>query len=464
MEYLYRDFREFLEKNDIESPIEIQKFLHRTIKDVKNEIEIAALDFKNCKIECIHPWYHFDFTRREISFQSAREEFDSLLEKAVNDRLISDVPLGVFLSGGLDSSTVAWYAAKNSSAKIKTFSVGFDEKSYDESDYARKVATHLGSEHFEEQLSADACLKLIPEITSQLDEPFADASIIPTFLLSRFTRKEVTVALGGDGSDELLAGYPTFISGKYANLLRYLPAFAAKGIANLSRLLPVSDENISLDFKISQFLKGAGSNISKMHSLWLGSFVPEQKKLLFSAAFRETITNGDGMNIMDRLTKESRASGQFEQVLHGYYRSYLADDILFKVDRASMYNSLEVRAPFLDFRVVDFLNQLPPDYKLHGNTVKWLLKETMRGRLPADIIDRPKKGFGIPLASWLRTHLKPLSEELLHPEKILKAGIFNPQYVSRLLKEHQSGRYNHRKLLWNLLVFEMWRQQYGQIS
>jgi asparagine synthase (glutamine-hydrolysing) len=434
---------------------------HTIFKNI-NKLEASHyLVFKEGKIVTNQPYWKVDFTRSAISFSSAITKLDGLLNNAVSSRLMSDVPLGVFLSGGLDSSTVAYYAQKNSSSKIKTFSIGFSEKSYDESNYARSVAGMLGTEHHEEILSAKESLELIPGIINKLDEPFADPSIIPTYFLSKFTRKHVTVALGGDGSDELFAGYPTFISNKFLNFFSALPKPLIKSMDFLTDLLPPSDKNISLDFKLKQFLKGFETGKQNAHTLWLGSFTPALKELLFTKETKAKLSNGSGLDCIPRYLKEVPNTKAFEQILYVYYRTYLLEDILVKVDRASMYNSLEVRAPFLDRSIVEFMSSLPQNYKIKGFNVKYLLKELMRNKLPNEIIDRPKKGFGIPVSLWLRNELKGTMEHYLSEERIRKHRLFDYSFVEKLKKEHLSKKRNHRKLLWNLMVFEMWWENYN---
>jgi asparagine synthase (glutamine-hydrolysing) len=433
---------------------------HTIFKNI-NKLEASHyLVFKDAGIAENKPYWKVDFTQKNISFSSAVTELDNLLNNAVKCRLMSDVPLGVFLSGGLDSSAVAYYAQKNSSRKINSFSIGFNEKSYDESSYARLVANKLGTQHHEEILSAKQSLELIPEIIAKLDEPFADPSIIPTYFLSRFTRKHVTVALGGDGSDELMAGYPTFISEKFAGLFHSMPKSLIKFAKALTNMFPPSDANISMDFKLTQFLKGFEANRQDTHTLWLGSFTPRLKQKLFTPAAKASITNGNGLDCVERYMAEVPTADDFNKLLYSYYRTYLLEDILVKVDRASMYNSLEVRAPFLDTSVVEFLNSLPKEYKIKGYTSKRILKELMRDKLPDEIIDRPKKGFGIPVSLWLRNELKSTMEEYLSKERIEKEGLFNYSYINTLKQEHLGKKKNHRKLLWNLMVFEMWRENY----
>jgi len=417
--------------------------------------------FENGRVTANKPFWTVQFKHQTISFDDALSQFDELLNDATASRLVADVPLGVFLSGGLDSSAVAYYAQKNSTSKIKTFSIGFQEKSYDETDYARSVAKHLGTDHYEKVLTAQDSLDLLPAITAQLDEPFADASIIPTYLLSQFTRERVTVALGGDGSDELLAGYPTFTSDYVRGVFGAMPR-PIKALANqVADLLPVSDANISLDFKVKQFLKGFQEKSAYTHTLWLGSFSPAQKRQLLSADVQAQLTDKTGLGLIDKhLANLPTRTNAFDQTSYIYYMTYLLDDILVKVDRASMYNSLEVRAPFLDYRIVDFANSLPESFKRKGLTGKYILKTLMRNKIPDDIIDRPKKGFGIPLSQWLRNELKPLCNDLLSDESLSQHGLFNAGYVRQLQREHYSGKQNHRKLLWTLMVFQQWYRHY----
>lgn len=404
-------------------------------------------------------YWHPSFVEEKIPYSNAVEKLDSLLNEAVKTRMVSDVPLGLFLSGGLDSSAIAYYAQKNSSQKIKTFSIGFNEKSYDESSYARLVASKLGTEHYEQILSAKQSIDLLPTIIEKQDEPFADPSIIPTYFLSQFTKQHVTVALGGDGSDELMAGYPTFISDRIAPLLHTFPSFAISFFNTTSNLLPVSDKNISLDFKIKQFLKGFESNSAYTHSLWLGSFTPKSKLNLFTNDVK-TKLHTNGLECIDRYRDEVKNENEFNQLLYTYFRTYLQDDILTKVDRASMYASLEVRAPFLDTNVINFLNSLPKNYKIKGNNGKRILKDVMRNKLPNEIIDRPKKGFGIPVSVWLRNELKDVVNDLLSEKKVKEQGLFDWNYINKLITEHNSLKQNHRKLLWNILIFSYWNKTY----
>ncbi|MBK7946506.1 MAG: asparagine synthase (glutamine-hydrolyzing) [Flavobacteriales bacterium] len=432
------------------------------VKGVRKLEPGHCLLVRNGRVQSNEPYWSIDLRKQPIAEADAVQRLDDLLRAATDRRLMSDVPLGVFLSGGIDSSAVAHYAQQCSSQRIKTFSIGFEEASYDESAHARAVAERIGSDHHVQTLRQRDSLDLIPDIYAKLDEPFADASLIPTHLLSRFARQHVTVALGGDGSDELLAGYPTFGANRFRKLFSALPLPVIQGLKGLASLLPASDKNISFDFKVKQFLRGFGGNPHHVNTRWLGAFTPEEKHALLSAELQQQLHGSTGLEPVDDLLRDSSfAKGDLDELIHIFLRTYLLDDILFKVDRASMYTSLEVRAPFMDVEVVEFINSMPNDLKRRGFNGKVMLKQAMRGKLPDEIIDRPKKGFGIPLSHWLRKELRPLCEELLDPALLRTQGIFSPEYVAQLKQEHMSAKANHRKLLWTLMVFQLWNKHHG---
>jgi asparagine synthase (glutamine-hydrolysing) len=382
------------------------------------------------------------------------EEFRALLRAAVGRRLISDVPLGAFLSGGIDSSSVvAAMSELMPRHDVKTFSVGFSERSFDESTHAREVARFFGTDHRETTFTAQVLLDVLPEVAALLDEPFADPSVLPTYVLSRFTREHVTVALGGDGGDELLAGYPTFPADHAAQLYRVPRAVHERVVVPLVDRLPVSTANFSTDFKIKRFVRGLGYPDDVRHAAWLGALTPEEQRTVLRepahdpyARVRAVLADAPG----DRVAR----------LVHLYAHTYLTDDILVKVDRASMGCSLEVRAPFLDVELVEFLGRVPSNLKLRGFRTKHLLKLAFRDVLPPGIADRPKKGFGVPVAQWLKSDLRSTLEEELAPERLRRQGLFEPAEVQRLVQEHVRGRRDHRKPLWTLLMFQLWHRCY----
>lgn len=428
-------------------------------KNVHKLEPATFLTWQNGKVVKNNFWKP-DFNISNIAFGDVLKELDSRVNDSVRSRLVSDVPLGIFLSGGIDSSAIAYYAQKNSNSPIKTFSVAFDEKSFNESSYARKVARFLGTEHFEESFRSKDLLDLVPEIAGLLDEPLADPSILPTYLLSRFTKNNVTVALGGDGGDELFAGYPTFQADKLAGFYGLLPDIAKKMLEKIIDTLPVNDSNFSLDFKLKTFIGGLEIDKKYRHQKWLGSFGRKERSQLFRPEIWRTLENKNEYEETDRYLDEAGSAGRENAVLYEYLRTYLMDQVLVKVDRASMFNSLEVRAPFLDYHLVDFVNSLPYNFKCRGWNTKYILKKLMTDKLPREIINRPKKGFGVPIAKWLKSELRDLMEYYLSEEKIKNGDLFNYKYVKEIKDDHLNDKKDNRKLLWNLMVFQMWREKW----
>lgn len=420
-------------------------------------------------------WLSFDAGRStsrrywDIPFMDAPkpadavERFTELFDQGVARRLMADVPLGVFLSGGIDSSSVAASVVRQrTAANVKTFSIGFREKSYDESSMARMVAAHLGTEHHERIFTAEAMREVLPQVAQILDEPFGDASLLPTYLLSAFAREQVTVALGGDGGDELLLGYPTFFADGFARGFSAFPSVVRDMFRGLGRALPVSNENFSLDFKVNSFLRAADAPAAWRHPLWLGSVIPGSDDDPLHPDLRANHPAARVLEFVGRLYDAPQSTAHLQRLSYQYCRSYLADDILHKLDRASMAVSLEARSPFLDRALVEFIASLPPETKFQlPNRGKAILKQSMRGRLPGAVIDRPKKGFGIPVAAWLKGPLDPLVDELLCEKRLSDGGYLDAARVRRLVDEHRHDERNHRKVLWTLLSFELWRQARG---
>ncbi|MFH0892337.1 MAG: asparagine synthase (glutamine-hydrolyzing) [Candidatus Falkowbacteria bacterium] len=392
--------------------------------------------------------------------QDVIAELDNRLDSAVRDRLMSDVPLGIFLSGGIDSSTIAYYAQKNSDQKIKTFSIGFKEASFDESQYARRAAEHLGTDHYEKILGADDCLGLILRIAGLLDEPMADPSIIPTFLLSEFTRERVTVALGGDGGDELFCGYDTFVAHRFAEIYSRIPLVFRKALIEpLVKSLPTSFSNLSLDFKAKSFIKGFYGEAKYRDARWMGAFNRAERSLLLNPDILAGLETVNEFADIDHYLV-GKEDDYYNSLIKLYLRMYMMDQVLVKVDRASMYNGLEVRAPFLDYQLVDYVNSLPLNLKLRGFKTKYILKKLMEDKLPRAIVYRKKKGFGLPVAAWISGPLKSLVLNLFSEEKIKNQGLFNYKYVNKILNNHFSRKCDNRLKIWNLMVFQLWYEKW----
>jgi asparagine synthase (glutamine-hydrolysing) len=390
---------------------------------------------------------------------SAAEELRDRLGESVRRRLVSDVPLGVLLSGGIDSSGVAALAARHTNS-LKTFSIGFNEPSFDESRFSRLVAQSVGSEHTEHCFSPTSLIDLIPEVFRYLDEPFADPSVLPTYLLCRHTRRSVTVALGGDGGDELFLGYPTFPAARFAYLWARAPRWARGGFAAAVRRLPVATRNLSLDFLLKQFVKGMDYAPPVREQVWLGAFTREEQARLMTADARAALADQDPYTDLVRDVEGCTALDRLDRSAYHYARYYLGEGVLTKVDRASMANSLEVRAPLLDPAVVELATEIPVDWRL-GKGGKRILREALSPVLPPAIVRRRKKGFGIPLTAWLRRELVPLCDELLDSCRLRRQGLFDPGVVAGLLQEHRAGMRDHRKALWTLLAFQLWQSNPG---
>jgi len=410
----------------------------------------------------IRPWWSISFPKPQPEDEPTREKrVIELLKASVERRLMSDVPLGVFLSGGIDSSAiVALLTEMKPAREIATFSVGFAERSFDETTHARRVARLFGTDHHEEVLSPDAMLGIQPEIFARLDEPYADASIIPTYLLSRFTRGHVTVALGGDGGDELFAGYAPFLAHLCAE---YYETLVPRGVHEryihpFVNRLPVRTGNMSLDFRLKHFMRGVYHPAPVRNQLWLGSFAPKALPGLLTPQTLAALGSFDPYAPMQAPAPRFRDG--LDEIAWHYQRLYLADDILFKIDRASMMVSLEARSPFLDVTFAEYANSLPSRLKLHRTVRKYVLKRALAGRLPRDILHRPKKGFGIPLAKWFKGPLLPELRRTLAPERLRAEGTFNVDAVTTLIADHAAGRKDNRKPLWTLYVWHKWRENY----
>ncbi|MFA5147478.1 MAG: asparagine synthase (glutamine-hydrolyzing) [Candidatus Omnitrophota bacterium] len=381
-----------------------------------------------------------------------------LLKDSVRRRLISDVPLGVFLSGGIDSSAVVAMMAELVSPKeIKTFSVGFREKLYDESGDARTVAGHFGTDHHEEILKPGTMLEVFPAVLDMLDEPFADSSIIPTYIVSRFTRRHVTVALGGDGGDELFMGYPSFFAHKLNGYFNLLPEPVRSGsVKLLTGMLPVSHDYNSRSYRAARFLRGLDLPEEVRHQVWTGSFTPAEQEKLFLPNAELSFDPLDLYDTTAGLYRNAKGADPLDRAAYIYAKTYMADDILAKVDRASMAVSLEVRAPFLDKDFAEFVMTIPGSMKMKGFRTKWILKKALEGKLPGETLAKPKRGFAVPVAAWLKNDLKGLLTDAFDKTKIEREGIFRYPYIKSMVDAFMADKNDTRKELWALFMFEMW--------
>jgi asparagine synthase (glutamine-hydrolysing) len=387
------------------------------------------------------------------------DEFRDLLKRAVCKRLVADVPVGLFVSGGLDSALVA-ALARRTKDQLECFSIGFDEPSFDESRYSAQVARHLGIRRHLKMFQAADMLRTLQMLPDLIDEPLADPSIVPLYLLSQFAAERVKVVLSGDGGDELFAGYQTYQAHKAAVIYEKLPMLFKSTFEKLVARMPVSHDYLSWDFKLKQFLKGTGVAREIGFFRWRGAFDPNERNQLLSADIRREINGQSGYEDIDRYIHDSKLTKEFERILYLSMKLYLQDNNLVTVDRASMANGLEVRSPLLDQAVVEFACRLPSKFKLRGLTPKYLLKKSAEGFVPKEIIHRQKKGFGIPLAKWLTGELKSFMLDNLSEARIRRQGLFDYGYVKRLIDEQLGMVKDNREPLWTLLVFQAWHDRY----
>jgi asparagine synthase (glutamine-hydrolysing) len=378
------------------------------------------------------------------------EEMRATLERAVKRRLMSDVPLGVFLSGGIDSSAIAALAAKHvPTGRLNTFSIGFNEPSFDESAHARFVAEKFGTRHHEEILDLDKSVALLPEIVARLDEPLGDGSLLPTYLLSRFTRQHVTVALGGDGGDELFAGYDPFRALQKAELYsKLVPHPVHEAIRLVAARLPVSHRNLSVDFKIKRTLMGLSYPAPLWNAVWMSALEPRDLAQLFREPTNEEEVYSEAIEAWDRCAQRDLV----DRALQFWTNLYLQDGILAKVDRASMMNSLEARSPFLDIEFVELARRIPWQLKLHRGQTKWILKKALAPLLPREIIERPKKGFGMPIGRWLREGRFEFDHDRTYPH-------LDVAFAERKHAVHMAGKADERLFLWSYWLLSQWMKK-----
>lgn len=400
-------------------------------------------------------WLRRAEPQRVTSFADAQDQLDHLLRESVREHLISDVPLGVWASGGLDSTTILHYAAQLSSGTLKTFSVSFAGRSFDESQYFRQVADVYGTDHHEFDLNPDVELQTaIEDFAYYSDEPSADAGALPVWYLSKMTRQHVTVALSGEGADELFGGYLTYQADRLARPFRALPAPIRRAMRGaLERYLPVSDEKISLEYKLKRWIDGSWLHPDEAHFFWNGTFSDRQRAQIRPGS------NGNGLrDLVDRL--DLNGAGVLDRYLAVDQAYYLPDDILYKADRMSMAHSLEVRPPFLDPRIVEFAAALPERFKIRGANQKYVLRRLMQGKLPECVLTRKKTGFDIPTHDWFRGVLRPLLMDTLRPEAIESTGIFSAPAIHALIRDHMERRVNVGYHLWGLLTLFLWMKRW----
>jgi asparagine synthase (glutamine-hydrolysing) len=415
-----------------------------------------VLEWKNGNIQ-VWPYWRLSFTPQSGMVEAeALERLDDLLSQSIRQHLISDVPLGVLLSGGVDSSTIVHYAARHSASRLKTFSISFTGRSFNEAPYFQSVARLYGTDHHEFDLSRDLDLPgTICQFAQYADEPCGDSSSLPVWYLSKLCRQFVTVTLSGEGADELFGGYLTYQADKLAGWASHVPeVFRRAGLSLLHRWWPVSEEKISLEYMLKRFLAGTFLSPLERHCYWNGAFSSTEKAALCRFP-------GSPRADLHRLAEWNAQLGPLNRFLCFDQHYYLADDILAKVDRMSMAHSLEVRPPFLDHEIVEFTATLPEQFKIRGSRQKYLLKRLMQGKLPDQVLSRKKMGFDIPAHDWMRRELRPLLLDVLSPEALRQTGLFNSPVLEGYIHDHLEGRINIGFHLWGLMILFLWMRKWG---
>ena len=411
-----------------------------------------VLEWRDGRVE-IEDYWKLRFAPQESKTpQAAIEELDELLENSVRDHLIADVPLGIWLSGGVDSSTILHYTRQVCSARVKTFSITFQGRSFDETEYIREIARRYDTEHHELDVSPSLDLApAIEEFAYYSDEPFADAGALPVWFLSVLSRQHVTVALSGEGADELFGGYITYPADRYACRAQAVPRGMRQGLLGLLRHWPVSNDKISLEYKVKRFVEGTLLSADEAHTYWNGTFSAAQQAQLLMGPNGASVAD-----LFDGDLPGSNGQGSLNRYLAFDQRYYLPDDILQKVDRMSMAHSLEVRPPFLDHRIVEFAARLPERMKIDGRQQKVVLKNLMREKLPGSVLQRRKTGLDIPTHDWFRGTLRTLLMDTLSTSAIEETKLFRVERVESLVKEHMDRRANVGYHLWGLLILFLW--------
>jgi len=394
----------------------------------------------------------------DITEEDAIAAIREKLTEAVRLRMISDVPLGAFLSGGIDSSIIVGLMASLSEQPVKTFSVGFKEAAYNELDHARRIANRWATDHHEFIVEPDA-LAILPLLVRHDGEPYADSSAIPTFYVSKMTRGNVTAALNGDGGDESFAGYERYLGNRMAELINSIPGMAAPARA-LGRMLPDSLNSKNRLRQAKRFLSVATRSMANRYAHWIGFFGDETKQQLYTKDLRARLNGCKPEDWMESLFDQAHGLDAVDAAMFVDVQSYLPYDLLVKVDIMSMANSLEARSPFLDHEVMEFAARLPVSLKLRGKESKYLLKRAFADYLPSENVNRRKMGFGVPVGEWFRTSLRPLLEDALLSKQSKRRGYFQAGEIHRLISEHIGRRADHGFKLWNLLMLELWHREF----
>ena len=418
------------------------------------------LRWRKGEIESKRYWQP-DFTKKlDITEEEAGERTVEILREAVRVRLMSEVPLGAFLSGGIDSSAVVALMAQESSTPVKTFSIGFDEQDFSELHHARRIAEHVGADHHEFIVRPDA-VEVLPILVEHYGEPYADSSAVPTYYVARETRKHVTVALNGDGGDESFAGYERYIAMGLTEKYRRVPSFLRESVIKETvNLIPSSPTKRSRVKSAKRLLEAVSLPRVDRYTHWVSVFNDQTKQPLYSDFFRQQTEGTNPAGLLAEWFKRANGIGILDAMLLTDQMTYLPNDLLVKVDIATMAVSLEARSPFLDHHVIEFAASLPQDLKLRRLTSKYLLKKVLQKLLPSENLNRRKMGFGVPIGHWFRGKMQPFLREVVLSEKALRRGLFKPEAVKQLIELHTRGERDYSHQLWTLLMLELWFQRF----
>lgn len=416
--------------------------------------------WKNGEINTQRYWLP-DFSKKmKISEEDAIEETTRILRESTSLRMISEVPLGAFLSGGVDSSIVVALMAQETLAPVKTYSIGFEEQDFSELKYAKRVAEHVGAEYHEFVVRPNA-LDVLPTLVEHYGEPYADSSAIPTYYVSKETRQHVTVALNGDGGDESFAGYERYMAMQVAELYRGIPRILRMAfIEGPINLYPTSEIRKTRVRDVQRFFTSANEQRTARYFRWMSTFKPAVKDDIYTDDFKAKLNGYEASEVLDQWFEKAEGLGVLDSTLLTDQMTYLPNDLLVKVDIASMANSLEARSPFLDHKVIEFAASLPENLKLNRFRTKYLLKKVAARLVPSEVVYRRKMGFGVPIGHWFRGEMKGFVGDVLLSETSLSRGIVKRGMIERYIREHTSGAFDHAFPIWSLLMMELWFQRF----
>lgn len=447
-------------------PIAIEHFLalgyvpgpRTAFKGIRKLAPAHWLEIREGKMESERYWKLCYTPKLKLSMDDAKAELQWRLAEAVRLRLVSDVPLGAFLSGGVDSSAVVSCMAKLMGQPVRTFSVGFGVSALDERPYARQVAERYGTDHIELMVDAPVA-DLISRLAWQYDEPFGDSSAVPSYLISELTRQHVTVVLNGDGADETFGGYDWYEMERWINLGTVLPIGLRRRFADVMQQIPARLRQITPLWKISRLAEVLSLPPPRRYAQWVEHFSPHARQKLYTADFQNKVQKCNPDDLFASAFAESEADNWLDVVLDADVNIYLADDLLVKMDRATMSHSLEARSPFLDHVLMEFVASLPVSFKQAWGQKKRILRAMLRGSLPDSLLDRPKMGFSVPIAKWFREELHEIAWDVLLSNRALGRGYFRREQVANLLQEHEYTT-DHGARLWDLLMLELWHREF----